>query len=63
VESRRAVEALDDIPTLLQRRSCCREFLKSKHQAITQLEDEADWQVTQIRDIQRRLCELGYTGD
>jgi hypothetical protein len=63
VESRRAANALSDVGRLVERRGMCREFLKSKREAITVLEDEAFAQLVQIVDIQRRLCELGYTGD
>jgi hypothetical protein len=62
VDSRRAASALDDVPLLLARRDFCRVVLKSKHQALTSLEDEAFSQLIQIVHIQRRLRELGYTG-
>lgn len=63
VESRRAVKALDSVGKLVERRRQCREFLRSKREAITVLEDEAFAQLIQIVHIQRRLCELGYQGD
>jgi hypothetical protein len=59
----RAASACRDVDKLLERRQCHRAFLDSKHQAITQLEDEAFAQVIEIVHIQRRLYELGYAGD
>jgi hypothetical protein len=62
VESRRAAAAATDVQQLLARRDLCRQFLRSKQQAITVLEDEVFDQVVQISDINRRLCGLGYAG-
>jgi hypothetical protein len=63
VDDRRAANALSDVPRLLERRDFCREALRSKREARTVLEDEALDQFRQIVHIQRRLCQLGYTGD
>lgn len=63
VESRRAAKALDSVGKLVERRRHCREFLRSKREAISVLEDEAFGQLIQIVHIQRRLCELGYQGN
>jgi hypothetical protein len=63
IESGRAAAATTDVHRLLQRRDLCRQFLKSKQETITVLEDEIFDHAVQIRDINRRLAELGYTDE
>jgi len=63
IDSKRAAAATTDVHRLLKRRDLCRQFLKSKQEAITVLEDEVFDQVTQISDINIRLRELGYTDE
>jgi hypothetical protein len=63
VESKRAANSRSDVPRLLEWRDFCRETMRSKRDAILVMEDDVFSQLIQIVHIQRRLFELGYTGN